>query len=199
MTLPFNLFSSTIQEGGIYSANLSSFSGEVVGGISATQLDGFLNLTDWFYEYVPKTGTLTVKRKDGIGDTLTVIDGVMGLTEISFTFDKRMNYVVTYKRADTGIFYVYFLDTLTAQYVEIPIEGATSVRAALESLHPDHYLETNVVLIYVRKEKQLFYRKQSDRFQRAHLIKDFDGKAKIISAGYTDKNRFQYEVLEASG
>lgn len=187
--------SSEPVEGIAYKSNLSSFKGSVYGGQEFGVFDGFINITNWFYEYNLSTGDLNI-WKEALPDVkYNIFEGIFNITELSFTFDKTMLSVVSYMKG--GDCFLYFFDSSVNAYVTKEIPLAKFPKVALNSIHFSHIQDSNVVLGYVKDRRSLCVRLQSDRYSIEYLVKRFDTTVKLYNIGYADTNRFQYEVLES--
>lgn len=178
-----------------YTSNLSALSGEVPGGEDINTPDIYSKLTTWMYQYERDSGTLYIWKVGDESNKHIVFSGVMFITELSFTFNKRMDFFCIYKKRDATFLYSY--DPLTAGYLERQIENLNQPRVALTSLHPDHKNEAQVVIGYINNNNELCIRREQDRFSVERVIKSFPKKVKLFNIGYNELNRFQYEVLEA--
>lgn len=184
----------TPQEGTPFSKNLSDYKGVFLGGQSRTSFDGLSNPVHWLFEYNPITGVLTVEREDGSIGKEEVFTGKKGLESVSVVFDRQMQIVVTYVQHD--VCYIWYYDSLEDTYKELALPGRY-VRATLTTHYTLHAPFSEVVIGYVRDEKLLCIRLQRDRYSKEYIVKEFENRIKLISLSYTDKNRFQYEVMEA--
>ena len=193
--LKINKLSGEPVEGIAYKSNLSSFKGSVYGGETFGVFDGFVNITNWFYEYDTYTGTLKVWKESLPETKYTVFERLYNITELSFTFDKQMLSVVSYM-LDSKC-YVYFFDSSENAYATLEIPFAKFPKVALNSIHFSHIKDSNVVLGYVKNKKFLYVRLQEDRYTVEYLVKEFKTTIKLYNIGYADTNRFQYEVLES--
>lgn len=194
MDVPFNKIITDGLLASSYVSNLSDTKGEVMGSSSVTDLDIFRELFWWVYNYDKTTGTLSIYRKDKPEEVYTIFSGVMKITEVSFSFNKTMNYFVVYKKE--GLVYMYFYNPISTQYEESLLGDLETPKVALTSYHPDHRIESQTVIGYFNNKNELCLRLESDRFMLEHPIKKFEVKAKLFSMGYNTLNRFQYEVLE---
>lgn len=179
-----------------FTSNISQFKGSVFGGNIFGVFNNFREITNWFYEYTPETGTLTVWKEEDPSDSHIVFSGIRGITELCFTFDKTMLYVASYIRSKKP--YIWYWDSLEGEYRERDLPASTeNPKVALNSLSPLHTEESDVILGYVRDSRYLCIRRQQDRYGKEFIVKEFPKKVKLYSIGFNDKNRFQYEVLES--
>lgn len=193
--LEIGKLSTTPVEGIAYKSNLSSFKGSVYGGETFGVFDGFVNITNWFYEYEQSSGNLNIWKEAAPNVKYNIFTNVFGITELSFTFDKQMLNVVSYTRDNACS--LYFFDSSENAYVTIAIPAAKNPKVALNSIHFSHIKDSNVVLGYVKDRKTLCIRLQSDRYQKEYIVKKFETTIKLYNIGYADTNRFQYEILES--
>lgn len=183
-------------EGAPFSKNLSPLKGVFLGGQSPESFDGLKDPVNWVYTYNPLIGKLTLEREDGQSQVITIFEEKRGLDSISVVWDRQMQLVLTYVIGATC--YIYYWDALENGYVEKALEG-DYVKATLISHYTLHSSFSQVVVGYVKDNKTLCIRLQQDRYSREYIVKTFENKIKLYSISYTDKNRFQYEVLEAVG
>lgn len=183
-------------EGAPFSKNLSPLKGVFLGGHSSKSFDGLKDPVNWVYEYNPLIGKLTLQREDGKSEIITIFEDKKGLDFISVVWDRQMQLVLTYVIGSTS--YIYYWDALEDKYVEKDMEG-TYIKATLISHYTLHSSFSQVVVGYVKNDKELCIRLQQDRYSREYLVKKFENKIKLYSISYTNKNRFQYEVMEAVG
>ena len=186
--------SSEPDEGQAFSKNISAFKGVFLGGQTIESFEGLVNPVNWLYEYNPVTGILTVKREDGKSNTVVIFENKLGLQTISVVFDRQMQIVVTYIKGSKC--YIYYWDALEDKYIETELEGKY-VKATLSTHYTLHTAFSEVVVGYVKNDKVLCIRLQRDRYKVEYIIKTFKNKIKLASISYTDKNRFQYEVMES--
>ena len=158
MSLNIEKLSSEPIEGVAFKSNLSTFKGSVYGGETFGSFDGFINITNWFYEYSPLTGELVVWKEIDIEDSYVVFTNIFDIKELSFTFDKQMLSVVSYIKQDKC--FVYFFDSGLNEYTTLEIPEAKTPKVALNSIHFSHIQDSNVILAYVSKEKKLCIRYQ---------------------------------------
>ena len=183
-------------EGTPFSKNLSVHKGVFLGGQSINSFDGLKDPVHWVYEYNPLTGKLQIQREDGRSEVTTIFESKMGLDSISVVFDRQMQLVLTYIIGAKS--FIYFWSALDEKYVEQELEGEY-IKATLVSHNPLHADFSQVVVGYVKNQKELCIRLQQDRYSKEYLVKKFEHKIKLYSISYTDKNRFQYELMEAMG
>lgn len=183
-------------EGTPFSKNLSPLKGVFLGGQSSKSFDGLKDPVHWVYTYEPLLGKLSLQREDKNSEIITVFEDKKGLDYISVVWDRQMQLVVSYVIGSSS--YVYYWDALEDKYVEKVIEG-DYIKATLVSHYTLHSSFSQVVLGYVKNQKDLCIRLQQDRYSKEYLVKSFENKIKLINISYTNKNRFQYEVMEAVG
>lgn len=194
MKLDLTKLSSQPIEGISYKSNLSNYRGSVYGGRTYGVFEGFHNLTNWLYEYKPTENTLKVWKEADPSEIHTVSRDLSNISELSFTFDKQMLPVYTYVR-DKETF-IYFFDSSITDYTHLKIPEAATPKVALSSVHFSHAGDSQVVLGYVRDNRNLCVRLQSERYAQEHVVKEFDNDIKLYNIGFTTANRFQYDVLE---
>lgn len=180
-------------EGTPYTKNLSAFKGVFLGGKDRHMADGLKDPVNWLYEYNPGSGVLTIEKEDGSTSPETVLTDIKELENISVVFDRQMQLVVTYVRQ--GVCYIWSYDPVHQEYRETELEGR-HVKATLSSHYRLHAPFSEVVIGYVKDDKTLCIRLQRDRYTREYVVQEFDTKITLHSISYTDKNRFQYEILE---
>lgn len=181
-------------EGAPYSKNLSAYKGVFLGGETLTSFDGLKNPVNWVYEYNNVEGSLHVQREDGKSERVEVFTGRKALDSISVVFDRQMQIVVTYYKGEKC--FIWYWDALEDKYIEYELDGQY-IKATLSSHYTLHAPFSEVVVGYVADNTRLCIRLQRDRYRREYEVHKFDNKIKLFSISYTDKNRFQYEVLEA--
>lgn len=196
MALHIEKLSSEPIEGVAFKSNLSTFKGSVYGGETFGIFDGFINITNWFYEYSPLIGELVVWKEIDIEDRYVVFTNIFDIKELSFTFDKQMLSVVSYIKQDKC--FVYFFDSSLNEYTTLEIPEAKTPKVALNSIHFSHTQDSNVILAYVSKEKKLCIRYQRDRYSKEYVVLNSEKKIKLFNIGYANTNRFQYELLESA-
>ena len=196
MSLNITQLSSTPVEGVAYKSNLSAYKGSVFGGTEYGKFNGFVSLDNWMYSYTPNNGTLQVWKENDEDVRYEIFTSIFGISEISFTFDKQMLPVASYMQ--NKLCYIYFFDSSLNSYNTLNIPNAISPKVALSSIHFSHVQDSEVILGYVTENKKLCIRLQKDRYSIEYPIKIFDKKIKLYNIGYSNKNRFQYEVLESS-
>lgn len=196
MDLPLTTLSSQLMEGVPYSSNLSFYTGYVYGGPSIGTSDNFKVLYKWEYEYHRPTGTLKVWREDKPDEKIVVFDDKPDLYEISFCFNKTMDFIVSYVRVDGSYLRTY--DPIQSRYYELYLEKAITPRVALSSVHSTHAPYSEGVVGYIRSDThELCIRLERDRYLKERVVKKFERRAKLVNISYSDNNRFQYELLEA--
>lgn len=196
MDLPINILSSTPVEGIAYKSNLSTFKGSVYGGETFGIFDGFTKLTNWIYEYFPGDGKLLVWKESDVEDIHTIFSNVFGIKEISFTFDKQMLSVASYIKDNDCV--IYFFDSSLNDYTTLIIPGAKDPKVALNSIHFSHVQDSNVILGYITGDKVLCVRYQKDRYSIEYVVLNSNKKIKLFNIGFSNTNRFQYELLESA-
>lgn len=114
-----------------------------------------------------------------------------GLSEISFTFDRNMNFTLAF--VQNGESKLYWYDSSVGGMVTTNYgPTVSSPRVSLDDKRDLQSAVSDVIFAYV-KDQSLCYRQQRDRFQTEYVLKS-GGVNKLKKFGMNSKLRLQFLI-----
>ena len=138
-----------------------------------------------------RQGEIRVKPVTEPGNGTLLITAV-GVTRLSFSFDRNMQPAVAYELG--GAVYFYWFNSVTGAYTTTVYAGGRTPRVCHDDRRASAADRSDVVLVYL-KEDQLVYRVQRDRYLTEHILRSgLPRTMKLVNLGMNRRFRVQIEA-----
>ncbi len=160
-----------------------------LGGIGLNNASQGLRVQWWKAEHVAGDIVLTPLVS---GSPVTILSGLVNVTEVSLAFDNLMQPHISYVSA--GIPHLWWYNSLTAQMEHRAFPGINTPRMTLDIHSPLQSANADIIFAYTIDDT-LYCRLQRDRFDTQYTLKVIRSGIKLNKVGMCAGNRIEYELV----